>query len=61
INDAKAYSVKVFDMQGRVMASEKNWDTDRLSIGVSSLIAGTYCYTISDGTIALYSGKFVKI
>lgn len=61
INDAKSYTVKVFDMQGRVMASEKNWDTDRLSIDVSSLIAGTYCYTISDGTIVLYSGKFVKI
>lgn len=60
--DDKVIKIKIFDIQGKLVINLKSlFATDETqNIGISRLLPGMYCITVSTDTDLLYSGKFIK-
>jgi len=61
VDNTKDYSVRIYDLGGNLLMTNKNWIGKDISIPVHKLSPGAYIYQIVDDHQALITGKFVKI
>lgn len=59
IGDAKIQEIKLFDILGRQVLSQKTNFSERIDIDVSQLPQGTYCVSLFDKENRLFSSKMV--